>query len=168
MNHIPLLHAVLPFLPLTPLSRTRRASECIALRLDTVDLVLGGGESQESVSAPALPSQDQAAGESCESGPSSVACLRQVLLGRKVFFIPVEADIGFIRADIKFRGSFLLKRDLAAYLVARGLAVTSDSSFSPDRQAPSSSSFHYLRSRLVCRRVSLWGPLHRGTVPLAT
>lgn len=133
-----------------------------------MDLLLGGGEPQESVPGPALPSQDQAAGDSCESGPSSVASLRQVLLGRKVFFIPVEADIDFIRADIKFRGPFLLKRDLAAHMVARGLAVTSDSSFSPDRQVPSSSPFHYLRSCLVCRRVSSWGPFHRGTVPLAT
>lgn len=81
-----------------------------------------------------------------------VVALRELLLGRKIYFIPLEADVGFVRADIKFRAAFF-KQDLGEYLVSRGLAVTNESSFSPHRPTHTDSSFHYLRARIAHKRV---------------
>lgn len=166
MNHLPLMHALLPLLPLQPLLQSRRARDCIALRLDTVDLPLNRAypetSSAAAAAAAAVPNEPQdgtvrSAGDSCNPSaisPACIAAMKRLLIGRRVYFVPVEADVGFVRANIKFRNGFFFKKDLAAYLVSQGLATTSEDSFSSLRPPPGPSSpIHYLRLHIHHRRV---------------
>ncbi|CDJ53121.1 hypothetical protein EBH_0016350 [Eimeria brunetti] len=154
-----------------PFFSARRAREAITLRLDTVDLLVGksGPERPPDAAAAAaaaaaavpnkqeLPAADKAAAPASEgkdgAPPDCIPALRQMLIGRRVYFVPIEADVGFVRADIKFRSGILLKKDLAAYLVAKGLAETSEDSFSPLRPTAASSFFHQVKVQFNYRRV---------------
>lgn len=149
VNHVPLLHSLVPLLPLRPFLESRRAQESLCLRLDTVDILKA--DPILSVRPALTQQQEQQSKETCINS-ACLQTLRNLLIGRKIYFIPVEADIGYVRADIKYRSAFFLKRDLAAYLVFKGFAVTNHSSFSPHRPAPSSL-LHTLKSRVVYRRV---------------
>lgn len=137
--------------------------ECIAVRLDTVDLLLNkpGPESLSVAAAgsiqprepPPVTGAPSVPNDSSERPPLCIEALRRILLGRRVYFVPVEADVGFIRADVRIRSGLFFKRDLAALLVAQGLAATNKESFSPLRPFKTSSSFHYLQLQINYKRV---------------
>lgn len=132
MNHLPLMHALLPLLPLQPLLQSRRARDCIALRLDTVDLPLNRAypetSSAAAAAAAAVPNEPQdgtirSAGDSCNPSaisPACIAAMKRLLIGRRVYFVPVEADVGFVRANIKFRNGFFFKKDFGCILSIAG------------------------------------------------
>lgn len=129
------------------------------LRVDTVDLIpdqlaAGHAPSTSASTSPAEARERTTCNSTNDDGVygTCVAALKELLLGRKIYFIPVEADARFVRADVKFRAAFF-KKDLGEYLVSRGLAVTNESSFSPYRPTHINSYFHYLRARIAHRRV---------------
>ncbi|OEH79270.1 hypothetical protein cyc_04315 [Cyclospora cayetanensis] len=168
VNHVPLLHALLPLLPQTPFLASTRARDCICLRLDKVELLPDvpstEGSSAFLLSCRARDTNTATEGSSTDTNNSSTstsaAVLKRVLLGKRVYFVPVEVEVGYVWADIMFRSAFV-KRDLARYMVSRGVAVTNHSSFHPCRPLPASSFIHNLRDRVTYHRVGLCRDVYR-------
>ncbi|KAL8450937.1 hypothetical protein Emag_003043 [Eimeria magna] len=140
VQHIPLFRVVLPLIPQKAFFANRLVQDCIRLQLDRVDLIAGQlpairdcfeGEEQEGhprygrVRGARKPPEDI-------HDKTAADVLRTLLVGRKVEFTPVEAGLGVIRANVRMRTLWWVD-DIAEYLVARGLATTNHSSFSPQR-----------------------------------
>ncbi|KAL8429000.1 hypothetical protein Efla_006783 [Eimeria flavescens] len=151
--HIPLLHLLNPFLPRRPLFSKPSDPDCIRLRLDAVSLLQAASADADAASEGGARERDAAQREGEAGSPATL--LRALLLHKRVCFIPVEADVAFLRAHIRIRGAgeSLPSQDVGELLLARGLAAVDANSFSLRRPANAAPFYRPFQTRMAYKRL---------------